>query len=97
MEPADQVIAHASLVAVVEEPVHRGFVALGGVGLQLLAGGAEAGAPHQVADEFYIAVCHNLTPCHCERSAAISSEWPCLPVAAGTYQNGIAASLCSSQ
>ena len=54
MEAADQVVAHALLTAVIQEPVHGGLVALGGIGLQLLAGGAEAGAAHQVADKFNI-------------------------------------------
>ena len=62
VEPADEVVTHALLAAVVEEPLDGGLVALGGVGFQLLAGGAEAGAPHQVADEFDIAVCHILPP-----------------------------------
>ena len=50
MEPPDQVVAHALLVALVQQLLYRRFVSLGGESFQLLAGGAETGPPHQVSD-----------------------------------------------
>ena len=57
--PSDHVVGHHPGVAGIDQVFHHVFVTLLDQLLQLIAGGAEAGAAHQVSHQGNVGIAHN--------------------------------------